>query len=788
MNSFVFTRRTGLLVLAVAAFLAPITVLGVVRAIRSNANDVRDWLPAHYPETTNYRKFQKYFGSEDFVVVSWPGCTLADPRLNNYSDALNEHNQAAARESEPLFTQVTTGRDLIWQLTSAPTLLTREQAIERLTGTVVGPDGEQSCAVLTLSEPGRRDLHRTLATIAQIATEVGVPATDVHLGGPPVVNAAIDRSSTQSLVRLAGLAAIIGVVVAWACFRSVRLTVIVFVISAYSATLSLAVVPLCGQPLNAILVTMVPLVYVAAMSGAIHLTNYYLDALREGHGRRAIGHALMHAALPLGLAAGTTAIGLLSLLYSDLAPIRMFGVFSAVGVGIALLMQFVLLPALLAVWPGREVKPGHRRKLDASVESDGTAPLAPFWQRLAQGVIDRQAGISAALLLVLAGGAVGLTRMETSIQIMRLFAPHTPIIASYGWLEEKLGALVPMEVVLRFEGPPGPDMAHRLHLITHVEEAIETLPDVSGSLSAATLAPAVTGKVRGSLRAFVINRGLSQARVKLIEGGYLAEGENEELWRISVRVGAVSDIDYGAFQRELEAKVQPLLTAENAAGTRKVTAVYTGAVPIIYKARRSLLDGLIFGFGTDVALIVIAMIVLTRYATNGVLIFLACIFPMAIVFGSMGWLGIVVDIGSVMTPCVALGVTVDDVIHFVLWFRRGIERGRSVPQAVMLAYEGCGRAMVQSWGVIGLGLAAFALSTFIPTFRFGALMIALLTVGLVGNLLFLPALLAGPLGRAIAGQIQRRAARKSVAAAKAVSDPGSALEPSQPKAAAGSSR
>jgi uncharacterized protein len=77
----------------------------------------------------------------------------------------------------------------------------------------------------------------------------------------------------------------------------------------------------------------------------------------------------------------------------------------------------------------------------------------------------------------------------------------------------------------------------------------------------------------------------------------------------------------------------------------------------------------------------------------------------------------------------------------------------SAPAAVELAYAGCGRAMVQSWGVIGLGLSAFALSSFVPTFRFGALMIGLLTVGLIGNLFFLPALLAGPLGRFIAAHV-----------------------------------
>jgi predicted RND superfamily exporter protein len=148
--------------------------------------------------------------------------------------------------------------------------------------------------------------------------------------------------------------------------------------------------------------------------------------------------------------------------------------------------------------------------------------------------------------------------------------------------------------------------------------------------------------------------------------------------------------------------------------------------------------------------------------------FLTSVFPMSVCFGLMGWLGIVVDIGSVMTPCVALGVTIDDVIHFLLWFRRGIDRGLSPPAAVELAYAGCARAMVQSWGVIGLGLAAFALSTFIPTFRFGALMIGLLTIGLIGNLFFLPSLLAGPLGALIASHARQQPAPETSAEATQV--------------------
>ncbi|MGH7139694.1 MAG: hypothetical protein ACREHD_28475, partial [Pirellulales bacterium] len=61
-------------------------------------------------------------------------------------------------------------------------------------------------------------------------------------------------------------------------------------------------------------------------------------------------------------------------------------------------------------------------------------------------------------------------------------------------------------------------------------------------------------------------------------------------------------------------------------------------------------------------------------------------------------------------------------------------------------YKGCARAMYQSWGVMGLGMSVFALSPFTPTQRFGYMMVTLLTSALIGNLLLLPSLLAGPLG------------------------------------------
>jgi hypothetical protein len=105
-----------------------------------------------------------------------------------------------------------------------------------------------------------------------------------------------------------------------------------------------------------------------------------------------------------------------------------------------------------------------------------------------------------------------------------------------------------------------------------------------------------------------------------------------------------------------------------------------------------------------------------------------------------------------MTASVALGVAVDDTVHYLTWYRFGLDKGLDRKGAVMLAYERCATAMTQTTLIGGLGLAVFAFSTFTPTQRFGMLMLTLLVAALVGDLIFLPAMLTGPVGRFFRGR------------------------------------
>src|SRR4029079_12849476 len=146
--------------------------------------------------------------------------------------------------------------------------------------------------------------------------------------------------------------------------------------------------------------------------------------------------AIRHAWVPCFLAAATTAAGMFSLYTSELVPIQMFGVYSALGVLGTLIILFILLPAWMELWP-----------MKANSLLDGSGPkledvgLPVRWRRFLSGVLTHHWPVFYGLLIVMVFCGYGLTKVRTSIKLTKLFSPHAEIIQSYAWLEEKLGPL-----------------------------------------------------------------------------------------------------------------------------------------------------------------------------------------------------------------------------------------------------------------------------------------------------------------------------------------------------------
>jgi predicted RND superfamily exporter protein len=729
---------------------APIVFSGMVLSLSQMQNDVTQWLPAEYPETREFVRFLQHFDPEAFVLVSWEGCTLDDPRVAQLAEGLvGAPSIEPGATRSPYYSKVITGPSMLETLTSTPINLTREQAIQRLRGSLIGLDGRTTCAVFSMTPEGVAHMRPAIDALYEVAKrDCGLTQAQLKLGGPPVDNVALDVAGEQSMLRVLGLTSVCGLLVCWWCLRHPLLIAVVLIAGFYTVAASLSVFYFTGGVMNAIVLTMPPLVYVAGVSGAIHLANYYREALPEHGVIDAPWQAVRQATLPLLLATFTTAVGLLSLAASELAPIRTLGIFSAIGVFIGLGCILLWVPAVLELWPvverPRQTSAIHRRGLDGSQ----LTRLGAAYPKL----------VTVCVLVLLGSVAWGATRLVSSVQIMRLFSPDAKIISDYAWLEERLGPLAPIDVVVHFAPNCALDLRQRIELVEDLQGRVNELEHVGSSLSAATFAPDLRAIARPqSSTASIFNRKrmrqtvqkvrLERHRADFVRSGFLRDADGGELWRVTARVAALADVDYHAFTQSLDAAVQPLVRGLQKRGFDGVSVTYTGALPIVYQAQNSLLRGMLIGYGSDVALLAVAMVVVMNSLSAGLILLAASVLPALAVFGAMGWLGIVVDMGAVMPPSVALGVTVDDVMHFLLRYRDGVRAGQSRRDAVLEAYHHCGRPMYQSWAILGLGILAFAFSPFLPTRRFGYVMVALLTVGLIGNLLFLPALLCGPLGR-----------------------------------------
>ncbi|HIQ21703.1 MAG TPA: hypothetical protein EYH34_10790 [Planctomycetes bacterium] len=903
-----FFARHRFTIVLVMMFVMPFIGVGTLRALKSNINNVRDWLPEGFKETAQHSWFQAHFPHEQFVLVSWEGCTLYDQRLEllarklvppvpeSGSDEASEADQAvgfqgAGGGKPSFFKSVLTGARLVDELQRRYPDLSQQEILERLRGSLIGDDGLSTCLVVTLTQAAQgKNLRKAVEEIRRIATEeCAIPDEEIRMGGPPVDNVAIDVEGERTLYRLALLSAVVGFSISWLCFRSTRLTAIVFWVSLLSAGTALTFVAAAGilfphssyGTCDAVLLSMPTLVYVLAISGSIHIINYYHDAIREVGLRGAVELGVRHALRPCSLAALTTALGLGSLVISNVIPISKFGLYSAIGVMSTLLLIFLYLPALLDYFPSRAFAQRCADRQHGAAKDH----LIIRWWRWAGGLIVRHNTLVATgCLAVMVFFVIGVSKIHVSVKLMKLFSPDAEIIAHYRWLEEQLGPLVPMEVVLRFDNETNRlSFVERMRLAQHVERTIETelAEHVGGALSAATFAPDITPRRTGAvLRAFglgprtsdsVLNKRLEQHRQEFREylavdtsrletddprldqlriRGKLAElleaydlttlkairsfgdltvikgmtpelaaeviakidawqrarypalselglpeqivqaleargldsldavrrygpeamafvegigqegaqqiasalqrwerAHGDELWRISARVRALSDLDYGLFVDVLKAKVEPLLEAYRQRGVQGLDAVYTGLVPLVYKTQhelfRGLFESLILAFG----LIAVLMVFVLRSLWAGLLAMVPNLFPVVVIFGIMGWMGILVDIGSMMTASVALGVAVDDTIHYLTWYRSGLDQGLNRRRAALFAYERCATAMTQTTLIGGLGLAVFAFSTFTPTQRFGVLMLTLLAAAVVGDLVFLPAVLTGPLGR-----------------------------------------
>ncbi len=194
---------------------------------------IEDWLPSTFRETGELKWFRDNFPTDQFILITWEGCKIArdpevypedvdDPRIAKLADLLRGTTLPAdhpdAVEAKKFVKSVSTGREVLDRLISPDNAVSYEDAVERLKGSVLGPDGRQTCLLVSVTEDATKSLKKVLGRgqyrifrpsvppglIRRQLKEVGISEESVHFGGPPVDSISIDEEGERTLVRLAG--------------------------------------------------------------------------------------------------------------------------------------------------------------------------------------------------------------------------------------------------------------------------------------------------------------------------------------------------------------------------------------------------------------------------------------------------------------------------------------------------------------------------------------------------------------------------------------------------------
>ncbi|MEZ6090593.1 MAG: MMPL family transporter [Pirellulaceae bacterium] len=782
-NTRPFRSRATRCAWILGAFLlisAPFVIRDSNRGLKSMFNAPLMWVDRDAEARQNFNRFLDLFGAHEMIVVTWPGCTVDDERLDVAAEAISDVIQHRAETGEiKLMNHVLTGNTMLERLTSDPINLSRKAALKRLNGVLVGDDGETSCLVVEMTDEGGIGRRTTIPLIKQtVAAATGLAEESLIVSGPSVDGLAIDRESIRSIDAYSIPSVVISLILCWFCLRSIWLTIPIIAIGAWVQGLMLALIYWSGMTMNAILIVLPGLVFVLTVSAGIHLAHYFLEELEAGEFYDAPGNATSKATGPCVLAALTTAIGLASLSISDVEPVRQFGFLGAIGVVVCVGLLFLFVPGFMVGWlrfvMRRKAKTnGEAETVDLqrvvtspTVKSSKTlSPLATKHGSARTARIMSRYGmvIRGLCILAMIACGIGLTRLRTTVDVVSLLSEENQAVKDFHIIENTIGPLVPIEVVVYFDRDSNVELLDRLKIVSAVERTIDKIDVLEGAMSAVTFMPPIprTGGVGGTARKIVFTSQVEQSREDLIAANYLAETEAGQAWRISARIPGQASFDYGEFLEELQSEVDELIQKAGEAGFTGVSSSSTGVLVLVYQVQKLLLADLFKSFLAALMLVAVVMMIALRSVLGGLLAMLPNVFPTLILFGAMGWMQRAVDIGTVMTASVALGIAVDGTFHFLKWFTQSLKKGLSQETAIQIAYQRCAGALIQTTIICACGLLVYSFSGFLPVRHFAWVLLMLLVAALFGDLVLLPALLAGMLGRQL-----RKACRRSTSNAE----------------------
>jgi predicted RND superfamily exporter protein len=567
------------------------------------------------------------------------------------------------------------------------------------------------------------------------------------IGGLPEMELQGTENMTTDLRTFTPLTVLLVIIVLTVSFRCMRGVLLPLGVIALAVVWTVAALAWSGRPLKVTTVILPSLLISNGASYVIHfLAQYYrilgrtYEALsppsqkldRTAY-RQALVEAVTYTHSPIFISAATTMAGFAAFIFSGIPAIRDLGIFATLGVFLSYLLCVLLVPSIL--WfmpiPALDQLPGQER-----------SHRHIFLDRL--GKFDFQYAIWVYLvaLLATAWAIMGGMRLRVRSDYLAYFHKDAPVVRTAEFFHERLAGIATLFVVIESKSQRLVTEPGILAAMGTLQQSLNEMPGVDATLSFVDTVKLLNRSFHNESPAHFALPHEQDVLNDLIEfaesdpsglsGDFLAS--DHRLARIVARTNIFSSSDLQHLTDDIEKRAATLFPPD-------IHVQATGSLVLMNQTSNRVASEQAKSLLLSVLLISIIVILLFRSWKMGLIAIIPAGLPVLLCFGLMGWTGITLNVNTSLIANIAIGIAVNNCVHYLVHFQRNTRKGLSIFDSTIESLRNAGAAMLAASVALTLGFLVFGFSRFVPVSQFGLLTAFIMAADLLANILLLPALM-----------------------------------------------
>ena len=578
-----------------------------------------------------------------------------------------------------------------------------------------------------------------VGAIKQVAANHRTLDFPIDLGGSPVMVSDLKQKMFEEMPKFVISSILMIALLLSLLFRRISGVILPLLTVVLSLFSTIGLFSLTGTKLTIISQILPSFLLAVGVGYSVHLLVIFYRHLRDqGNKREAIGYALGHSGLAILITSLTTAGGLLSFSPVKVAPVSDLGIFGAAGVLICVSFTLILLPALLALIPfssdPKKKTPNQKNPADRILKSCGDFAVSRPWFVIA---------VSLGIALI---SSIGAAQLQFSHDPIKWLPDGHSLRSANQAINDHMKGSANLELVVRREGENAvkdPEFMNRLEEFNQFAES-QTYKDILIGKSSSIVDTVkeinqVLNEDQEEYYRVPQDRELIAQELLLFENGGTDDLENLvdtpfSQSRITLKSTWVDANQFVGLLEQLEPKVNQLFGGE-------ISFTLTGLIPMMVKTITLVMEGMMISYLIAGFVITLLMIVLLASLKLGLWSMIPNFLPILVGLGVMGMLGLPLDAMSILVGSIAIGLAVDDTVHFMHNFRRYHLIHGDVRLAVEKTLTSTGRALLLTTIVLSSGFFIFTISTMNNLISFGLITGLTIIVALLGDILLAPAMM-----------------------------------------------